>query len=158
MLFLTIFILFLVFVFYVCSLPRDYGHPCYPNDTNLHYYLYNESSSIPLTLAMRYRYAHTTNKCERFQYHGCSGNWNNFYTETACATRCGEFLFGVNFKIFLCLHLAPYRETNHNYLDALFTTKLGLGFVTGIIEFFLGAIFYIMCLPFVRKGGYFQVR
>lgn len=54
--------------------------------------------------------------------------------------------------------LEPYRETHHNYLDALFTTKLGLGYITGVIELILGAVFYIMCLPLVRKSGYFQVR
>lgn len=54
--------------------------------------------------------------------------------------------------------LGPYRETHHNYLDALFTTRLGLGYITGVLEFLLGAIFYIMCLPVVRKSGYFQVR
>ncbi|CAF4386567.1 unnamed protein product, partial [Adineta steineri] len=51
----------------------------------------------------------------------------------------------------------PYRETGHSYLDALLTTKLGIGYITGIIEFVIGAIFYIMCLPFVRKSGYFQL-
>jgi hypothetical protein len=35
--------------------------------------------------------------------------------------------------------------------------RLGLGYITGVIVFILGTIFYIMCLPFVRKSGYFQV-
>lgn len=55
------------------------------------------------------------------------------------------------------LNLEPYRDTHHSYVDALFTMKLGLGYITGVIVFILGAIFYIMCLPFVRKSGYFQV-
>ena len=60
--------------------------------------------------------------------------------------------------MFLERNLGPYRETHHNYLDALFTRRLGLGHITGVFEFILGAIFYIMCLPVVRKSGYFQVR
>jgi len=58
---------------------------------------------------------------------------------------------------FFLLILVPYRETNHNYLDTLLTMRLGLGYITGVIVFILGTIFYIMCLPFVRKSGYFQV-
>lgn len=53
--------------------------------------------------------------------------------------------------------LEPYQDTGHSYTDALLTAKLGLGYLTGVIEFFLGAIFYVMCLPIVRKSGYFQV-
>ena len=80
-------------------------------------------------------------KCAPFVYHGCGGNWNNFETEENCIIRC-----------------TPYRETQHHFIDTLFTIKLGKGYLTGVIEFVLGAVFYLMCLPFVRKGGYFQVK
>ncbi|CAF1066670.1 unnamed protein product [Adineta steineri] len=132
---------YLGYVFYVCALARDCGFPCQgSNHSSLHYHLYNESSADPSILTTRYHYDHTINKCDTFQYHGCGGNWNNFHTEVQCSTRC-----------------KPYRETGHSYLDALLTTRLGLGYITGVIEFVIGAIFYIMCLPFVRKSGYFQL-
>ncbi|CAF1293744.1 unnamed protein product [Adineta ricciae] len=127
-------------VFYVCSLPRDCGFPCHSNSSTLHYHLFNESASNRMILTTRYHYDSLINQCDQFKYHGCGGNWNNFDTVEKCATRC-----------------KPYRDTHHNYVDALITAKLGLGYITGVIEFILGAIFYIMCLPFVRKSGHFQV-
>ena len=52
----------------------------------------------------------------------------------------------------------PYRDTYHRYFDAIFTAKLGLGYLTGVFELLLGTLIYVMCLPFVRKTGHFQVR
>ena len=52
----------------------------------------------------------------------------------------------------------PYRDVHHRYIDALLTAKLGLGYITGILELLLGALIYVMCLPCVRKTGHFQVR
>jgi hypothetical protein len=114
-----------------------------------------------MILTTRYHYDRTIDKCVPFQYHGCGGNWNNFYTDTKCNARCrkNNFIFLIrNTFFFSSSLLVPYRETNHNYLDTLLTMRLGLGYITGVIVFILGAIFYIMCLPFVRKSGYFQVR
>lgn len=54
--------------------------------------------------------------------------------------------------------LEAYQDTYHRYIDAILTAKLGLGYITGILELLLGALIYIMCLPFVRKSGHFQVR
>ncbi len=122
-------------------MPSDCGFPCNGNGTTLHYHLYNESLSDSIILRTKYRFDHMKDKCVPFEYHGCGGNWNNFEIEENCINRC-----------------KPYRETQHNFMDTLFTTKLGLGYFTGVIAFVLGAVFYVMCLPFVRKGGYFQVK
>ena len=51
-----------------------------------------------------------------------------------------------------------YQITYHRYIDAILTAKLGLGYITGFLELLLGALIYIMCLPFVRKSGHFQVK
>ncbi len=77
-------------MFYVCSLPRNCGFPCHSEHGNLHYHLYNESLADPMILTTRYRYGHTENNCHHFQYHGCGGNWNNFFTETECMARCSK--------------------------------------------------------------------
>lgn len=54
-------------------------------------------------------------------------------------------------------YLEAYRDTHQRYFDAIFTSKLGLGYITGVLELLLGALIYVMCLPFVRKTGHFQV-
>ena len=54
--------------------------------------------------------------------------------------------------------LEPYGDAHHRFVDAIFTAKLGLGYITGVLELLLGALIYVMCLPFVRKTGHFQVR
>ena len=54
--------------------------------------------------------------------------------------------------------IEPFRDVHHRYIDALLTAKLGLGYITGILELLLGALIYVMCLPCVRKTGHFQVR
>lgn len=64
--------------------------------------------------------------------------------------RISNELFGI--------FLEPYMLAQHSYIEALFTFKLGLGYITGVIEFVLGGLIYIMCLPFVRKTGHFQVQ
>jgi hypothetical protein len=56
------------------------------------------------------------------------------------------------------LSVGAYRETYHRYVDAIFTAKLGIGYITGVLELLLGALIYIMCLPCVRKSGHFQVK
>ena len=56
------------------------------------------------------------------------------------------------------LSIEPYHETYHRYIDAIFTAQLGLSYITGVLELLLGALIYIMCLPFVRKSGHFQVK
>ena len=56
------------------------------------------------------------------------------------------------------LFLEAYHNTYHRFIDAIFTAKLGIGYITGVLELLLGALIYIMCLPFVRKSGHFQVR
>ncbi|KAL4719331.1 hypothetical protein ACJJTC_013511 [Scirpophaga incertulas] len=36
----------------------------------------------------RWHFNHERNRCERFQYHGCSGNHNNFHTKEECNAVC----------------------------------------------------------------------
>ena len=120
--------------------------------------IYNQSNIDLTALNTRFHYDQMLDTCTPFHYNGCGGNWNKFHTEAKCTAHCSTLiLLLLSFKLIL-KHLEPYRETHHNYLDALFTTRLGLGYITGVIELILGAIFYIMCLPLVRKSGYFQVR
>ncbi|CAF1117807.1 unnamed protein product [Rotaria sp. Silwood1] len=125
---------YLAHVFYICSLPQDIGLFCH-SYTNV-----TQSLNNHMTLIKRYRFDSTINQCIPFAYLGCSGNWNNFYTEDLCKLRC-----------------KPYLITNHRYVNAIFTAKLGLGYITGVLEFLLGALIYTMCLPFVRKRGHFQL-
>ena len=110
-----------------------------------------------MILTTKYHYDSQINQCDQFKYHGCGGNWNNFDTEEKCTARCSKLILFRRFHLFVERIIEPYRDTHHNYVDALITAKLGLGYITGVIEFILGAIFYIMCLPFVRKSGHFQV-
>ncbi len=56
------------------------------------------------------------------------------------------------------MSIEPYHDTYHHYVDAIFTAKLGIGYITGVLELLLGALIYVMCLPFVRKSGHFQVK
>lgn len=58
---------------------------------------------------------------------------------------------------FILLSLESYRDTHHRFVDAILTAKLGLWYITGVLELLLGALIYVMCLPFVRKTGHFQV-
>ncbi|CAF3560809.1 unnamed protein product [Adineta steineri] len=132
---------YLGYVFYICSLSEDIGSSCNNNSTNIHQSnLYNQSLNNEMIVTKRYRFDSLVNKCVPFGYLGCGGNWNHFHTENLCVLRC-----------------KPYRDTYHRYVDAIFTAKLGLGYITGVLEFLLGALIYIMCLPFVRKSGHFQL-
>ncbi|CAF1262677.1 unnamed protein product [Adineta steineri] len=132
---------YLGYVFYICSLSEDIGSSCNNNSTNIHRSnLYNQSLNNEMIVTKRYRFDSLVNKCVPFGYLGCGGNWNHFHTENLCVLRC-----------------KPYRDTYHRYVDAIFTAKLGLGYITGVLEFLLGALIYIMCLPFVRKSGHFQL-
>ncbi|CAM4881287.1 unnamed protein product [Rotaria socialis] len=125
---------YLAYVFYVCSLPQDVGFSC-PSDVGI-----NQTLKSQILFTKRYRFDSTINQCVPFEYFGCGGNWNQFYNQDSCTLRC-----------------KAYRNTNHHYFDAIFTAKLGLGYITGILELLLGALIYTMCLPFVRKKGHFQL-
>ena len=150
---------FLAYVFYVCALPKDSGFPCHGNSTFHFIPSQNDSLDQPWTLSTTFRYDPTTNQCIPFEYQGCGGNGNRFSTATACSNRCRKIpTFPYYFHTVYLVHLDAYLTTHHSYVDALFTTKLGLGYLTGVIEFLLGALIYAMCLPYVRKSGYFQVR
>ena len=149
---------YVVYVFTLCSLPTDHGFPCQSNVAHLQQGHLSNRSIIDSSLStIRYRFDHTINKCEPFQYHGCGGNWNNFLSESKCQTRCSEKIHLERF-LFSFVNLEPYHLASHSYIDALFTFKLGLGYITGVIELVIGAVFYVMCLPFVRKTGHFQVQ
>ncbi|CAF1166761.1 unnamed protein product [Adineta ricciae] len=125
---------YLYYVFYICSLQEDNGFLC-NEKTNL-----NQSMSDQALIRKLYRFDVSTDRCVPFGYLGCGGNWNQFYNEKLCTIRC-----------------KAYRDSYHRFTDAIFTAKLGLGYITGVLEFLLGALIYIMCLPFVRKSGHFQL-
>ncbi|CAF2124187.1 unnamed protein product [Rotaria magnacalcarata] len=125
---------YLAYVFYVCSLPQDVGFSCQSNAS------INQTLKSQIVFTKRYRFDSIINQCIPFEYFGCGGNWNQFYNEDLCTLRC-----------------KAYRNTNHHYFDAIFTAKLGLGYITGVLELLLGALIYTMCLPFVRKKGHFQL-
>ena len=148
----------LAYVFYVCALPKDGGFPCHGNSTFHFIPSHNDSLDEPWTLSKTFQYDPTVDQCLAFEYQGCGGNWNRFSTAAACSNRCRKIpTFPHCLKIIFRLNLDAYLATHHSYVDALFTTKLGLGYLTGVIEFLLGALIYAMCLPYVRKSGYFQV-
>lgn len=64
-----------------------------------------------------------------------------------------RFIHSLSFAL-----VEAYQDSYHRYTDAILTAKLGLGYITGVLELLLGALIYIMCLPFVRKSGHFQVE
>jgi collagen type VI alpha len=59
----------------------------------VHKCLVNECYSKPETglckaLFLRYYYDKQTNKCQKFNYGGCGGNGNRFFTEDECIRTC----------------------------------------------------------------------
>ncbi|CAF0823796.1 unnamed protein product [Didymodactylos carnosus] len=87
-----------------------------------------------------YRYDSRLDYCVPFDYKGCGGNLNKFSTEALCTLRC-----------------SVYKYSHHHITELFFTAKIGFGYFTGIVELLLLALIYVMCLPFVRKGGHFQL-
>lgn len=156
---ISLFPFFVAHVFYLCSLPKDCGFACHPNGTWHLPNLSNTSLDHHWLSETRYRFDHVTDRCVPFKYHGCGGNWNNFPTDTSCSLRCSKIAVRISGTTRSVLTISePYHATHHSYVDALFSLKLGLAYFTGVIEFLLGALIYLMCLPYVRKSGYFQVR
>lgn len=48
-------------------------------------------------------------------------------------------------------------EKQFNFLEVLLTNRLNLGYPTGVLEIVLYLVIFICAMPFVRRGGYFQI-
>lgn len=47
----------------------------------------------------RWHFNHERNRCERFRYHGCSGNHNNFRTKEECNNVCPGKIIRLFFQV-----------------------------------------------------------